>query len=79
LQSGLRAAFFVLHEISTGTSGDDLAIATFKSILRQAGPTAAKAAESLREAIAFHLDGMREDGLPIPEPMSTVEYLDVAA
>jgi predicted RNase H-like HicB family nuclease len=43
------------------------------------GFTAAKAADSLREAIAFHLDGMREDGLPIPEPMSAVEYLDVAA
>jgi predicted RNase H-like HicB family nuclease len=43
------------------------------------GSTAAAAADSLREAIAFHLDGMREDGLPIPEPVSTVEYLDVAA
>ena len=44
-----------------------------------AGPTAAQVADSLREAIAFHLDGLREDGLPIPEPVSTVAYLDVAA
>jgi predicted RNase H-like HicB family nuclease len=22
----------------------------------------------IREAIAFHLEGMREDGLPIPQP-----------
>ncbi len=33
----------------------------------------------LREAIAFHLDGLREDGLPIPVPDSRVEYVDVAA
>ncbi len=33
----------------------------------------------IREAIAFHLDGMREDGLPIPAPTSTVEYIALAA
>jgi len=33
----------------------------------------------LREAIELHLDGMREDGLPIPDPASVVEYLDVPA
>ncbi|HRC38887.1 MAG: type II toxin-antitoxin system HicB family antitoxin [Rubrivivax sp.] len=33
----------------------------------------------IREAIAFHLDGMREDGLPIPAPTSTVEYIELAA
>jgi predicted RNase H-like HicB family nuclease len=32
----------------------------------------------IREAISFHLDGMREDGAPIPEPSSHVEYIDVA-
>ena len=34
---------------------------------------------SIREAIEFHLDGMREDGLPIPTPSSRVEYIEVAA
>jgi predicted RNase H-like HicB family nuclease len=33
----------------------------------------------IREAIAFHLDGLREDGLPVPQPSSQVEYVDVAA
>ena len=33
----------------------------------------------IREAIAFHLDDMREDGLPIPAPTSTVEYIELAA
>jgi predicted RNase H-like HicB family nuclease len=31
----------------------------------------------LKEAIELHLDGMREDGGPIPEPSSVVEYLEV--
>lgn len=34
---------------------------------------------SIRTAITFHLDGMREDGLPIPQPSSRVEYIDLAA
>mgnify|MGYP000706142052 CR=1 FL=1 len=33
----------------------------------------------IREAIVFHLDGMREDGLPIPPPTSKVEYIECAA
>lgn len=30
----------------------------------------------IREAIEFHLDGMREDGLDIPEPSSLCEYVE---
>jgi len=33
----------------------------------------------IREAIEFHIEGLREDGLPIPQPASTVEYIEVAA
>lgn len=43
------------------------------------GTTVAEAESSLREAIVFHLDGMREDGLPIPAPASMVAYVDIAA
>ena len=32
----------------------------------------------MEEGIAFHLDGMREDGLPIPEPTTQVAYAEVA-
>ena len=31
----------------------------------------------LREAIVLHVEGMKEDGLPIPEPSSVVEYLEL--
>lgn len=43
------------------------------------GATVREAETSLREAIAFHLDGMREDGTPIPLASSHVEYVEVAA
>ena len=35
--------------------------------------------QQIREAIEFHLKGMREDGTPIPEPSSRVDYVEVAA
>jgi hypothetical protein len=33
----------------------------------------------IREAIAFHLEGLRADNLPIPAASSRVEYVEVAA
>jgi predicted RNase H-like HicB family nuclease len=33
----------------------------------------------IREAIELHLDGMREDGDPIPQPSSSVQYVEIAA
>ena len=33
----------------------------------------------MREAVEFHLEGMREDGDPIPPPMARVNYIEVAA
>ncbi len=35
--------------------------------------------QNIREAIEFHLDGLREDGLPIPIPSTVVEYCELAA
>jgi len=43
------------------------------------GATVEEAESEIREAIEFHLNGLREDGLAIPEPSSRVEYVDVAA
>ncbi len=33
----------------------------------------------IREAIEFHLEGLREEGLPLPETLSSVESIEVAA
>lgn len=30
----------------------------------------------IRAAIQFHLDGLREDGLAVPEPSTLAEYVD---
>lgn len=43
------------------------------------GETKAAVDKNIREAVAFHIEGLREDGLPVPEPSSHVEYVDVAA
>jgi len=43
------------------------------------GATVLEVEAEIREAIEFHLEGMREDGLPIPAPSSQVEYVEVAA
>lgn len=43
------------------------------------GATVEEAESQIREAIEFHLEGLREDGLPIPPASSRVEYIDVAA
>jgi len=42
------------------------------------GDTLEDVKAEIREAIAFHLQGMREDGTPIPPPSSGADYVDVA-
>jgi predicted RNase H-like HicB family nuclease len=32
----------------------------------------------IHEAIEFHVEGLREDGQPIPKPSSSIEYVEVA-
>ncbi len=43
------------------------------------GRSLEEAEQQIREAIAFHVEGLREDGSPIPPPNSHVEYVDIAA
>ena len=40
------------------------------------GETLVEVGQLIREAIQLHLDGIREEGLPIPEPTSRVEYVE---
>ncbi|MBI3187352.1 MAG: type II toxin-antitoxin system HicB family antitoxin [Gammaproteobacteria bacterium] len=42
------------------------------------GHTIEEAEREIREAIEFHIEGLREDGLLIPQPASIVEYLEIA-
>ena len=43
------------------------------------GATPEDTERQIREAIEFHLDGLREDGISIPPPSSRVQYVEVAA
>ena len=40
------------------------------------GRTAEDVAREISEAIRFHVDGLREDGLPVPAPTAICEYVD---
>ena len=43
------------------------------------GATVEEVEREIREAIAFHIEGLREDGLAVPEATSQVEYIELAA
>ena len=43
------------------------------------GATVEKAEQTIREAIEFHLAGLRKDGSPVPQPSSRVDYVEVVA
>jgi predicted RNase H-like HicB family nuclease len=42
-------------------------------------PNLAEARKMIAEAIAFHIECLREDGLPVPEPTRHAEDISVAA
>lgn len=43
------------------------------------GSTRDEALALIREAIEFHVEGLKHDGVPVPPPSSTSELVDVAA
>ncbi|HXU46329.1 MAG TPA: type II toxin-antitoxin system HicB family antitoxin [Thermoanaerobaculia bacterium] len=44
-----------------------------------AGETREEVLRLIQEAIEFHIEGLREDGLPVPAPSSSIELIEVAA
>jgi predicted RNase H-like HicB family nuclease len=43
------------------------------------GTSVAEVEAEIREAITLHVEGLREDGLPVPPSTSRVEYVEVTA
>ena len=43
------------------------------------GYTVEETEREIREAIEFHIEGLIEDGLPIPQSVSIVQYIEVTA
>jgi predicted RNase H-like HicB family nuclease len=44
-----------------------------------AAQTREEVVKLIQDAIEFHIEGLKEDGEPVPEPASSVEFVDVAA
>jgi predicted RNase H-like HicB family nuclease len=42
------------------------------------GESAEEVGRLIREAVTFHIDGLREDGLPVPTPVAQAARVDVA-
>ena len=42
------------------------------------GKTRKEAERNIKEAINFHIHGLKEDGMDIPRPTSSVEYVEVS-
>jgi predicted RNase H-like HicB family nuclease len=42
------------------------------------GATREECENNMHEAIEFHLDGLRQEGEPIPQPGSSAGYVEVA-
>jgi predicted RNase H-like HicB family nuclease len=40
------------------------------------GPTVEATEIEIREAIRFHIEGLKADGLPVPAPTSIAEYVE---
>ena len=43
------------------------------------GYTVEETKREIREAIEFHIEGLIQDGFPVPEPASIVQYIEIAA
>jgi predicted RNase H-like HicB family nuclease len=44
-----------------------------------AGESKEEVVDLIQDAIELHLEGLKEDGEPIPEPLTKVEVIEVAA
>ena len=66
--------YLVIYEKSTEGWG---AYAPDLPGLGVAGTTLDEVKELIREAMEFHLEGMRQHGDPIPTPAATTEYITV--
>jgi predicted RNase H-like HicB family nuclease len=42
------------------------------------GPTLHETERLMKEAIEFHIEGLREDGLPVPPSTTTADYITAA-
>ena len=71
----MRYAVVIEHDPDTGSYG---AYAPDLPGCGAAGDTYEEVIELIQEAIDFHLQGLQETGLPIPEPSTAVDYVETS-
>lgn len=71
----MRRYLIVIEETPTGFSAYSPDVAGCVAT----GRTRDEVEQQMHDALAFHLDGLREGGQPIPEPSTSAAYVDVAA
>jgi predicted RNase H-like HicB family nuclease len=69
----MRYAVIIEHDPETGSYG---AYAPDLPGCGAAAETREEVIALIHEAIEFHLEGLQEDGLPVPEATTTVEYVE---
>jgi predicted RNase H-like HicB family nuclease len=69
----LRYAIVIEKDETTGSYG---AYAPDLPGCGAAADTLDEVEQLIREAVQFHLEGLRAEGLPIPEPVTKVEYIE---
>ena len=40
------------------------------------GDTLEEVRQTIRTAVDFHIDGLKEDGIPVPEPTTVCDYIE---
>ena len=71
----MKKYLIVIEETGTGYSAYSPDLTGCAST----GASRAEVEKNMREAIAFHLDGLREDGEHIPEPRTYSAYVELPA
>jgi predicted RNase H-like HicB family nuclease len=71
----MKKYLIVIEEIKTGFSAYSPDLPGCVST----GRTRQELEENMREAIAFHLDGLREEGQTVPEPRTYPAYVELPA
>ena len=75
MRAAMSRYLVVIEQTSTGFSAYSPDVPGCAST----GRTREEAEATIREAIEFHLEGLRQEGVPIPRPSASAAYVDVAA
>ena len=71
----MKRYLIVIEQTETGYSSYSPDLAGCVST----GKTCEEAEQNMREAIEFHVDGLGEEGYPVPEPQASSSYIELPA